>query len=223
MGTSEKSIRVWDLPTRLFHWTTAGLFFFLILTGDQTDWLQWHMQAGYLLSGLILFRILWGLTGSYHSRFRNFVASPLKSIRYLSHLAKGSAEHYQGHNPAGAIMVICLLVALLLQVASGLVTTDDILWEGPLYNSVSEEVAELGASIHHRLGTLLQWFVLLHIIAVLYHRFRLKDPLIGAMVHGRKSAASDEVEYYDGISLPKLVVTLALAGAWVGWLFNQPL
>lgn len=224
MNAPNNTVRVWDLPTRLFHWLTASLFMFLIATGENGDWLERHMQAGYLLSGLILFRLLWGFVGSYHARFWNFVRSPLVAARYLWQMLKGNTQHYAGHNPAGAIMVVVFLFALLLQALTGLVTSDDIFWEGPLYNSVPESVAELGASIHRSLGELLPFLVLVHVIAVLYHRFRFKDPLIGAMIHGRKPAASEvAIEQYDGISLPKLVVSLLLIAGWLSWLFSRPL
>jgi len=214
---------VWDLPTRLFHWLLVSLFLFLLLTGDQGDWLERHMQAGYLLSGLIIFRILWGLVGNYHARFRNFIRSPGFTLQYMWRMVRNRGEHYQGHNPAGAAMVVTLLAGLLLQATSGLVTTDDIFWEGPLYNSVPTSVASLGATIHRSFADVLLALVSLHIVAVLYHTLRYKQPLVPAMIHGKKPVQDGEAIHYGAVSIPKLIIALVTAGAWVGWLFTLQL
>lgn len=215
--------RVWDIPTRVFHWFIVALFLFLILTGEQGDWLERHMQAGYLLSGLIIFRLLWGFLGSYHARFWNFLRSPWHTLRYAWQLVRGNAEHYQGHNPAGGLMVAVLLLGLLVQAMTGLVTTDDIFWEGPFYSSVPDSVAETGATIHRSLQAFLQLFVIAHILAVIYHKLRFKEPLVSAMFHGYKPAGGIDTGKYDGISTPKLIVSLIIVAAWLAWLYSKPL
>ena len=227
-SASLAKVRVWDIPTRLFHWSIVVLFVFLILTGENGDWLERHMQAGYLLSGLVMFRILWGFLGSYHARFATFLRSPIVAARYALNLfTTGRIAHYHGHNPAGSYMVVLLLLALLLQAAAGLVTTDDIFWAGPFYDSVPDSVAKLGATIHRTFPTYLQMFVLVHIVAVLYHKFRFREALMMAMVHGKKNVELEQgkklPDLYDGVSIPKLIVSLLFIAVWLGWLFSKPL
>ena len=112
-------------------------------------------------------------------------------------------------------MVLILLAALGIQALSGLVTTDDVLWNGPLYDSVSDELAELGSTIHHFMETGLKILVAVHIIAVLFHTFKLKEPLISAMFHGRKPVRTAQepvkVRYW------LLAVVLVIAGGWFAW------
>ena len=228
VGASPAKVRVWDIPTRVFHWAIVALFLFLILTGENGDWLERHMQAGYLMSGLVIFRILWGFLGSYHARFTTFLRSPVAVARYtFSLLTSGRVGHFHGHNPAGSYMVMLLLLGLLLQAAAGLVTTDDIFWAGPFYESVPDSVAELGATFHRTFPTYLQVFVLVHILAVLYHKFRFHETLIMAMVHGKKNAEFEQgkklPDLYDGVSIPKLIISSLFVAIWLGWLFSKPL
>ncbi len=183
------------------------------------------MQAGYVLSGLVLFRVLWGICGSYHSRFVHFVGSPISAVRYLLTLPRRNIRRYLGHNPAGACMVLVLLLALVLQVLSGLVTTNDIFWAGPLNRKVSDEVADLGGSIHHFLGDVLQILVVVHIVAVLFHQFFHRNRIIQAMFHGKKTAvrSAEPQPGTSGFSALALIIVVLISGAWVMWLFSLPL
>lgn len=220
----EKSVRVWDLPTRIFHWLLAVLFIFLIVSGDQGDnWLLWHMRAGYAILGLLVFRVLWGIVGSHYARFRQFVVSPITALGYAVKIMRGSAAHHLGHNPAGSWMVLLLLAGLSTQALSGLFISDDILWEAPFYNAVSSATADIASSIHHQLQTALQAFVLLHIAAVLWHRFRYRDPLVGAMIHGRKVATESDPNVAIRISPVALIFSLGVSVGLVIWLWQQPI
>ena len=219
----EVMVKIWDLPTRMFHWLLAGLFLFLVISGEQgSEWMPWHMRAGYVLSGLLLFRILWGFVGSHHARFVNFVRPPHASLRYLVEVLRGEAHQYPGHNPAGAMMVLALLLALGIQALTGLVTTDDVLWNGPLYSWVSEHIAEFGGSVHRALEVGLKVLVLVHVGSVLFHKFRFKEPLISAMLHGRKPLPSAAA--VDTSASPVwAIVGLACAAGWIGWLWLLPI
>lgn len=222
VATREK-VKVWDPLTRLFHWSLAGLFIFLIISGDQgDDMMQWHFFAGYMLSGLILFRIIWGFVGPEPVRFRTFLHGPYTTLGYLKEMLRGEPAHHYSHNPLGGWMVVVLLLLLGMQAASGMMTSDDILWDGPFYAAVSEDVASLAGSVHHQLQALLQVLVILHVAAIIYHKVRFKDPLVPAMIHGHKP--------YQGGDAPRVKLSPAgsavavLAGAgWAGYLFSLPL
>ncbi|MGB0468842.1 MAG: cytochrome b/b6 domain-containing protein [Pontibacterium sp.] len=225
MTTTNKPamIRVWDLPTRLFHWLLVGLFVFMIVSGESgDDLIEWHFYGGYLLSGLILFRIVWGLLGTRYARFTSFIFNPVYTLKYSLRMVKGKAEPHYGHNPAGGVMVILLLGLLSVQVASGLVTTDDVLWNGPFYDSVSEEITDLAGQVHHLLQEALIILVVLHVAAIVFHRLKYKDALVPAMFHGNKPA-HDKTAGIGAFSWIGLVVAVALATGWVGYLFSLPL
>ncbi len=215
-------VKVWDLPTRLFHWLLVSLVFFLIYSGSWDDSLmQWHFYSGYLLSGLILFRILWGIMGTRYARFRSLVLSPLKGLNYLKSVIKGTPEHFYGHNPAGSIMVVMLILLLILQASSGLVTSDEVLWEGPFYASVSEQMASLGAAIHHTAQLILQWLIGFHILGVIVHSVVTKEKLVVSMFSGRKKDAGNAIPR-DPVNPIAFVVSAGLSAGWVYYLFSLP-
>ena len=183
--------RVWDLPTRLFHWTLVGLFGFLWYSGGGSSTeMDWHMLAGYALLALLLFRILWGFWGSRDSRFRDFVTAPAAAVRYGLAFARGRAPAYRGHNPLGGWMVVVMLVLLLAQVVSGLFATDDISIDGPLHHLVSSSLSGALTDFHGFNINLLLVLAGLHIAAVAVHRLR-GERLVGAMITGRKAGADD--------------------------------
>jgi len=217
------AVRVWDLPVRLFHWSLAALFLFLIVSGDLgDDLIELHFYAGYLLSGLIVFRLVWGLAGSRYARFSQFIRHPLHTLGYTKRLLQGKAEHHYGHNPVGGLMVIALLLLLAAQVATGLVTSDDVIWDGPFYAAVSDETAELGAMLHHQLQLVLKVLVGLHVLAIVFHKVFYKDALVPAMIHGRKIDHGNAVAA-EPASPIAFVLASALAAGWVYYLFSLPL
>lgn len=220
---TRRMINVWDLPTRIFHWTLVGLFVFLIISGDMgDDLIEWHFYAGYLLSGLILFRIIWGMIGSRYSRFTMLVRHPKTTMKYLKRMFNGNAEHYYGHNPAGGTMVITLLVLLALQVMTGLVTTDEVIWDGPFYGAVSEQVSNIGGELHKTIQDLLQLLVVLHVAAIIFHRLKYNDPLVPAMIHGKKPDMGGAISARN-VSMVRTLIALSLSSAWVFYLFSLPL
>ena len=216
------TVVVWDLPIRLFHWLVVIDFVFLVVTGNiGGDWIIWHIRAAYIMSGLVLFRILWGVLGSYHARFHHFVTSPIKVLQYLTALVKGKAPAYYGHNPAGAVMVIILLFALLVQFLAGTVITDDIMWYGPFYGWVTESLASLGTRIHHQMEIILLVLVGIHILAVLFHQLRLKEKLIQGMVHGKKMTTPTPPQTVS-VNYLSLTLSIIVASIWVWWLWSLP-
>ncbi|TQV71396.1 branched-chain alpha-keto acid dehydrogenase subunit E2 [Aliikangiella marina] len=215
-------VLVWDWPIRLFHWLLVANLVFLITTGNVGgDWIIWHIRSAYILSGLILFRILWGVFGSYYARFHQFVVSPFKSFSHLMSLIKGNPSKHYGHNPAGAVMVIVLLVALLSQFLAGTVISDDIMWYGPFYSWVSESLSSLGTRIHYQMEIVLIVLAAVHILAVMYHQFVLKEKLVQAMLHGKKEKEANEPRTVSFNPIVLIVIVLFCV-AWVVWLWSLP-
>jgi cytochrome b len=179
-------VAVWDLPVRIVHWWIVVLLAGLVATGlAGNEWLQWHMRFGQAMLALVVFRTLWGFVGSRNARFAAFLYRPKDVARY----ARTAFRRYQPHsthNPLGGWMVVLLLGALLLQAVTGLFTTDDILWSGPLAEKVAESTSATLSSIHRRFWWVLVALSALHIGAVLTYLVLLKENLIGPMVHGRK-------------------------------------
>ena len=178
-------VRVWDLPTRIFHWALALGVIALGVTGTVGSFnaMVWHLRRGYAVLALLLFRGLWGLVGGRWSRFGAFIYSPRAVIDYLK--GKGEAAHAAGHSPIGAWSVFAMLALLLAQVASGLLS-DDEGSTGPLSRFVSNSAVSLASNYHANIGKwLLLALVVLHIAAIVYYLLH-KHKLVGAMLHGDK-------------------------------------
>jgi len=215
-----KTIKVWDLPVRIFHWSLVLLFIAAYVTNSLgTVYFKYHLWSGYALIVLVSFRIIWGLVGTYHARFINFISNPITTIKYAIHSLKNTEKHYAGHNPLGAIMVIILLLTVLIQAITGLFTNDEILNVGPLYGYITDELSLKITSIHRQLFYWILGAVLLHIVAVLIHVFFKRDNIIKAMFTGNKPAEGLDEE--KSIKSSKIwlaiiiVVVLALMLAWV--------
>jgi len=192
MGVGEKQVKVWDAPVRLFHWLLVLLFAFMFFTGKSgSDWMEWHMRAGYAMLALVLFRILWGFAGSTYARFSSFLAGPSACIECLKHLMARKPSPYAGHNPLGGWMVLVLLLALLFQTGTGLFANDDLLSEGPLAALVSKATSDQLTLYHVWNFNLLLALAGAHLIAVLYHAGFMKENLIGAMFTGVKRLPAD--------------------------------
>ncbi len=111
-------IKVWDPLVRLFHWSLVAAFVVAYLTGDELE--DVHVVAGYVIVGLVLFRLIWGFVGTQHARFSDFVFAPSTVIAYLKDMIAFRAKRYIGHNPAGGAMVIALLISLSMATLSGM-------------------------------------------------------------------------------------------------------
>ena len=212
-------IRVWDLPTRLFHWSLVACIVGLVVTGYiGGSVMAWHARIGYVVLTLLLFRLVWGLVGGRWSRFSTFIYSPGSVLNYLR--GRPHPDHMIGHNPLGAGSVFAMLAVLLAQVATGLVGDDEISFTGPLNRFVESSKGLAATWYHKRIGQwLLLALVLLHIGAVLYYLLRKKDNLIRPMVGGDKVIAHSAPESRDtaGTRGLALIVLAACAGA-VTWL-----
>ena len=178
-------VRVWDLPTRIFHWALALGVIAMGVTGTVGGAaMVWHLRLGYAVLALLLFRLVWGLVGGRWSRFGAFLYSPRTVIDYLR--GNGKPAHAVGHSPIGAGSVFAMLALLLAQVASGMVSDDEIATAGPLTRFVSNATVSLASNYHANIGKwLLLALVVLHIAAIVYYLLR-KNNLVGAMLHGDK-------------------------------------
>jgi cytochrome b len=181
MKKTQNKVKVWDFPTRFFHWSMLLLLSGLWLSAEYGE-MQWHQVFAYLLMILLYARILWGLIGSETSRFTSFVVSPAKALAYLTTKPKPSAL---GHNPLGGYMVMAILAVLVVQLTTGLFSTDEVFTEGPLYTMVDEQLA-LGLTWLHKMNfNLLLALAGIHILAVLGYLFK-GDNLIKPMLTGYK-------------------------------------
>lgn len=167
------TVRVWDPFVRVFHWTLVALFAAAFLTGDHFE--NAHIAIGYAILGLLAARVIWGFVGPRHARFSDFVRKPADVVAYLRDALAFRAKRYLGHNPAGGIMIIALLAALLGTGATGFMMTTDAFWDSKWVEEVHEALANATLGL-----------VALHVIGVLFASFEHRENLIKAMFTGRK-------------------------------------
>jgi len=204
---------VWDLPLRATHWMLAGT-----VTGAWathyagTRWFSWHRAFGYTTLVLVAFRIVWGFVGTRHARFAVFVRGPRALIAYLYRRPLPATP---GHNPLGALSVLAMLAALLLQAATGLFANDEITSAGPFYGWIAPGTSNRITGLHEANSNLLLALFALHVLAIAWYGWVAGRPLLRAMVTGRKPAsevpAGEAVE--DSRTLLALAIVAALAVA----------
>lgn len=216
---NSKRIRLWDLPTRLFHWLLAVAVAAALISAEiGGNFMDWHGRIGLLIVGLLAFRLVWGVLGSTYARFAHFFPSLTRIRIYLSGEWRG-----EGHNPLGALSVFALLGILLFQVISGVFANDDIAFTGPLFDLVGKDWSDILSGWHHEIGELVLPLIGLHIAAVLFYVHVKKQNLVKPMITGWKEG---EGESAKGGGWLAFVVALAIAlaavyGASGAWL-KQP-
>lgn len=221
-GDDLRSVRVWDLPTRVFHWTLAvcalGLLATAKIGGDAM--MVWHARLGYAVASLLLFRLAWGICGGYWSRFATFAHSPGAIRDQLR--GRLAPELAIGHSPLGSLSVFALFAFLAAQVATGLFSATLEEFAGPLNPLVSNATAELLTSYHKGIGEpVLIGLVLLHVGAIAYYRLRKGQDLVGPMLHGDKKLLADAPSSRDdGPSRAWAVGLLVLSSGLVAWLVS---
>lgn len=213
-------VRVWDLPTRLFHWALAACVVTSIVTAHVGgNAMTWHFRCGYAVFALLGFRLVWGFVGGRWSRFASFVGSPLQALRYLR---GGDGPPAVGHNPLGAWSVLAMLGLLAAQVATGLVSDDEIASSGPLTRFVSGGTVEAATGYHADIGQwLLVALIVLHLAAITYYRVARQENLVGPMLSGDKALPATTPASGDGWG-PRVAALMLLAawGVFVGWLVS---
>ena len=214
------AVRVWDLPTRLFHWVLALTIVASVVSAKiGGNAVIWHFRFGYVVFALIAFRILWGLVGGRWSRFSSFLYAPGTVLRYLRGQSRADEHHGVGHNPLGSFSVFALLGFLALQVATGLVADDEIASVGPLNRFVSSRLASQATHWHKDYG---QWILLtlvaLHILAILYYLLGKKKNLVRPMILGDKTLPVGTPAATDTAATRLLALAVAaLCAGCVGW------
>lgn len=184
---SKHEIQVWDLSLRIFHWLLAAGFAVAYLTEDELTGL--HVGAGYLISGLLLFRLVWGFIGNPYARFSNFVCSPKKSITYLKDFFALKSKRYLGHNPAGTAMILLLLISLLITCFTGFAVYGAEKAAGPLAG-IGARHEKLWEELHEFFANFTLFLVIVHIMGVLAESYLHRENLIKAMWNGRKMTDS---------------------------------
>lgn len=205
-------VRIWDLPTRLFHWllvvAVSGALVSQYLGGTA---MAWHFRFGYLALTLVGFRVIWGLIGSRHARFASFVRGPKAILHYLRGGAT-SDNAEPGHNPLGALSVLAMLGVIGLQAGSGLFASDDIAAQGPLAKWINQGLSEQIGWLHVEYGAkLIYGLICLHLAAIAYHRLRHHVNLVWPMISGDKPHAKASDAIHDSWRLSALALICFLS------------
>ncbi len=217
-------IKLWDLPTRVFHWSLLAL----VATSFATAWtggnaMEWHGRCGVAIIGLLTFRLAWGFLGSTHARFARFLRGPAGVAAYLRGRWQGV-----GHNPLGALSVLGMLALLSCQALGGLFANDDIAFNGPYFAAVSKDLSDWITGWHKRGGWLILALVALHVGAILFYIQVRKETLIAPMLTGSKqvpAALAGQAARGGGPAAFAVALALGLAAAWAasGALLPAPL
>jgi cytochrome b len=213
-------VRVWDLPTRVFHWSLLSCIVGAVVSAQLGgNWMEWHVRLGASTLGLLAFRVVWGLIGPRYARFGSFLYAPGVVLAHLRQL-RSTVERHAGHSPSGAVSVFALLGVLVAQVLTGLFSSDSISTDGALVRFASETTVSLATSVHVKLQWALYALVALHGVAVLAYLVVKKDNLIRPMLHGDK-AGIQAPHAADSIAVRSAGLALMLGSvAGAVWLFG---
>jgi cytochrome b len=199
-----RKVLVWDAPVRVFHWLMVASFAGAWLTAESERWRMVHVTLGYTMAGLVAFRVLWGLVGTRHARFANFVRGPAAVLRYLRAIARGEPEHHTGHNPAGALAIVALLGLAMAVTASGWATFNEIGGRWP-------------EKMHEAAATLMLAVVGAHVAGAIFSSWIHRENLIGAMISGRKLGHPKEAVRHAWRTVAALLLAAVLGFWWLQW------
>lgn len=203
-GTATRKILVWDAPVRVFHWLMVLSFTGAYLTAEGEAWKLMHITLGYTMLGLVGFRIIWGLIGTRYARFSTFVRGPKAVTQYVGSMLRGQPAHHLGHNPAGAVAIVLLLVLTLVVVASG--------WAS--YNELSGGWV---GEIHEAASGLMLGVIGVHIGGVVVASWLHRENLVGAMVNGRKLGLPKDAVRSAWRTVSALMLAAVLGFWWQQW------
>jgi len=201
---ARRKILVWDAPVRVFHWLMVASFAGAWLSAESERWRMLHVTLGYTLAGLVAFRIVWGLVGTRHARFSNFVRGPVAVARHLRSMLRGSPEHHIGHNPAAALAILGLLGLAVAVTATG--------WAG--FNQLGGEWLK---EVHEAAASVMLAVVGVHIGGVLLGSRLERQNLALGMVNGRKTGRPDEAIRSAWRSVAALMLAAVLGFWWLQW------
>jgi cytochrome b len=197
---AQHTVRVWDLPTRVFHWAlVAGIVGLVASAEVGGNAMVWHFRFGYAVLSLLLFRFVWGLVGGHWSRFSTFIPSPTRLFRYLR--GQGDTVDTVGHNPLGALSVVGMLLVLLLHAGFGLASDDEIAASGPLVSKIPADWVSFATFVHTEVSkVVLIGLIGLHLAAIAWYRLRKRVNLVGPMLSGDKQLEMDVPASRDDLS-----------------------
>ena len=204
MNDTKTKILVWDAPVRVFHWLLVLSFAGAYLTAESEYWRLAHVSLGYTMGGLVAFRLLWGLVGTRYARFASFVRGPAAVRRYLGSILRGRPEHHVGHNPAGAVAIVLLLLLSLATVATG--------WT--IYNDIGGHWLE---ELHEGAANAMLLLVGVHVAGVVLAGWLHREHLVRAMLDGRKEGAPNQGIRWSWWPLAWLLLLAVLAFWWLQW------
>jgi cytochrome b len=199
---------VWDLPVRVTHWALV-----LAVAGcwathyAGVEWFPWHRRLGYTVLVLVTFRIVWGFVGTRHARFAVFLRGPRTLLAYLRERGRATV----GHNPFGALSVVALLALLLLQAATGLFANDEIMNMGPFYGWIAPQLSNRITSLHRASSEWLLVLIGTHVAAVALYVHVRGQPLVTAMITGRKPAT--DVSAAEAITGSRVLMACVIVAA----------
>ena len=208
-------MRVWDAPTRLFHWLLVLLVAFSYVS-VQKDWIELHFLSGYTILTLLLFRLVWGFVGSDTSRFGNFLRNPLEGLKHLAHFTRREPDTEVGHNAAGGWMVIAMLLVLGAQVTTGLFSRQDDGLDAPLAHHLSKSVSNQLTGLHGTIFNIILALVGLHVVAIVAYAVVKRHDLVRPMVTGRKRLPATMAQ--PRFTSPVMALTILAAAGVVVWL-----
>ena len=220
---------VWDFWVRFGHWLIALGVIFQQFSGEKLELIDAHATVGILLSGWVVFRLAWGFTGPKYARFSSFpLSSPKQLINSLQRVFTKNTEKTPGHTTIGGLAVYLMLILIGLTALSGMASSDDILFAGPLEPFLSPAFVDLASQAHPILSELLLITIIAHVSAVFWHQFVMKEPLIQGMFHGLKPGFGYSIGHPDPFSKLVLVrgfilFSLCIGGAYgilgiyLGW------
>lgn len=214
------NVRIWDLPTRLFHWALALCVLALVITGNiGGEVMVWHFRLGFTVLSLLLFRLVWGFCGGHWSRWSHL---PIHPKTVLAYLRSPPASVQAGHNPLGSLSVLALLLMLLFQVASGLISDDEIATSGPFVPWVSSSLSALATHWHTSKGKpILLLLIALHLAAIWFYRRFKKQALTQAMVRGDQLLSGSPTPSRDDASSRLLALLLFCVCAGLVFALSQ--
>lgn len=198
MNNTPTTIRVWDAPTRVFHWLFVFCFAGAYLTSESERWSLVHITLGYSLGGLIAFRLVWGFVGTRYARFTSFVQGPAAVVRYAKSMASGKPQHFVGHNPVGAVAIVLLMLSGIAIVATG-------------YAAFNEIGGEWVAELHEVSSHIMLILVGIHIVGVIVASRLHRENLARAMVTGNKQGSASEGISRVWVSVAVLLLAAVLA------------
>ncbi len=211
-------ILIWDLPTRLFHWTLAASFAGAWLTSESDPWLSVHVFLGYLMLGLLGFRVIWGLLGTHYARFASFWFGPRDALTYLRQVLSRSAPRHIGHNPTGSLAIYLLLTLTLVVGVTGFFTLGAEEQHGAMAGWVGISQGRFFKTLHEFSANLMLLLVLGHLAGVVVESWLHRENLARSMITGTKLAnASAPVAQRRGWVALLMGVLMVVFGAW--WFF----